>query len=106
MNLMPLYEKIVVKLKDKQEIKSETGLVYTKNMSSQSYTTVEGTVLAVGTGRLLSDGNIVPLKVKVGDTIIFSKMQGESYFDGTQDLTILSESNILAIVKEDENANN
>lgn len=103
MKLMPLYEKIVVILKNKQEIKSSTGLTYTKDMSISANSTMVAEVVAVGEGRLLADGTIIPLKVKVGDTILFSKMQGESYNDGKDDYTILSEQNILAILKEEEN---
>ena len=101
MNLKPLYEKIVVELNDKQEITSSSGLSYTKNMSLSSNSTMVGTVVAVGEGRLLSDGNIVPLKVKVGDKVVFSKMQGDNYNDGNKDYTILSESMILLILEGD-----
>lgn len=101
MNWKPLYEKIVVQMLNKQEIQSETGLTFTKNLSLTNHTTIKGKVVAVGDGRLMSDGTLVPLKVKVGDTVIFSKMQGESYEDGKSEYTILSESNILAIIEED-----
>ena len=99
MNLKPLYEKIVIELNDKQEIKSSSGLSYTKNMSLSSNSTMVGTVVAVGEGRLLNNGDIVPLKVKVGDKVVFSKMQGDNYNDGNKDYTILSESMILLIIE-------
>lgn len=102
MKLKPLYEKIAVIIDSKQEMKSSSGLTYTKNLSTNQYTTIVGRVVAVGDGRLLADGTIVPLKVKVGDKIIFSKMQGESYNDGSDDYTLLSEQNVIAILGEDE----
>lgn len=101
MHLMPLYEKILIKMPNAQELTSETGITFTRDLSKNTNTTLEGEVVAVGKGRLLSDGTIVPMTVKVGDRIVFSKMQGESYNDGKQDYTILSEANVLAIVKED-----
>ena len=101
MQLEPLYDRIVVELSDKQELKSETGLTYVKNMSVSNNTTMIGKVVAVGNGRLMSDGTVVPLIVKVGDTVVFSKMQGESFNDGSSDFTILSEAHILTILKED-----
>lgn len=101
MQLEPLYDKIVVEISDKQELKSETGLTYVKNMSIANNTTMVGVVKAIGEGRLMSDGTIVPLKVKVGDKVIYSKMQGENFNDGVSDLTILSEAHILSILKED-----
>lgn len=102
MQLIPLYDKIVIEIDNKQNIKSATGLTYTKDMSISSNTTLVGRVVAVGDGRLMQNGEIVPLKVNVGDRVIYSKMQGESYNDGEKDYTILSESCILAIEKEDE----
>lgn len=101
MQLQPLYDKIVVEIADKQEMTSETGLTYTKNMSISNNTTMTGIVKAVGEGRLLADGNIVPMKVKVGDKVLYSKMQGESFNDGKTDYTIISEAHILTIIKED-----
>ena len=101
MNLKPLYEKIVIEIDDKQEIKSATGLSYTKNMSISANSTMIGKVVAVGEGRLLSDGTIVPLKVKVGDKVVFYKMQGDNYNDGSKDYTIISESMILLVLEGD-----
>lgn len=106
MKLKPLYEKITVIIDDKQEVKSSTGLSYVKNMSISANTTMVGKVVAVGTGRLMADGTIVPLTVKVGDKVLFSKMQGESYSDGDTEYTVLSEQCIMAILEEDTDGNN
>lgn len=102
MNLKPLYEKIVVKMESKQQVASETGLTYIKDLSLSKNTTITGKVVAVGQGRLLVDGSLRPLLVNVGDKVLYSKMQGESYNDGKDDYTILSESNILAVLDESE----
>ena len=102
MKLKPLYEKIAVIIDDKQEMKSASGLQYTKNMSISANTTIIGKVVAVGDGRLLADGTIVPLKVKVGDRVLYSKMHGESYEDGEENYVLLSEQNVIAIMEEDE----
>lgn len=105
MHLMPLYDKIVVKMKNKQEIQSGK-LTYVKNLSTSANSTIIGEVVAVGEGRMLANGTLKSLRVKKGDTVLFSKMQGESYDDGTEEYTILSESSILAIVEEDNCDNN
>ena len=102
MQLIPLYEKLVVHITDKQEIKSASGIVIQKDMSQTGNTSMTGEVVAVGEGRLLADGTILPLKVKVGDTVLFTKMVGESYNDGENDYIILSESNILAKIREEK----
>lgn len=101
MNWKPLYDKIVVQMYNKQDVTSETGLSYIKDLSISSHTTIKAKVVAVGDGRLMADGTVVPLKVQVGDTIIFSKMQGETYEDGKNEYTILSEANILSIIEEE-----
>ena len=102
MKLKPLYDKIAVIIDDKQELKSTSGLQYTKNMSISANTTMIGKVVAVGDGRLLADGTIIPLKVKIGDRVIYSKMQGESFEDGENNIVLLSEQNVIAIMGEDE----
>ena len=101
MQLRPLYDKIVVEIADKQEMTSETGLTYTKNMSISNNTTMVGRVVAVGNGRLMADGTIIPLKVNIDDMVLFSKMQGESYNDGKKDYIIISEAHILTILEEE-----
>ena len=101
MQLQPLYDKIVVEIADKQEMTSETGLTYTKNMSISNNTTMTGIVVAVGEGRLMADGTVVPLHVEEGDKVLFSKMQGESYSDGKKDYTIISEAHILSKIDEE-----
>ena len=100
MFLMPLYDKIVVKMENKQEVKSGK-LTYVKNLSTSANSTIMGKVVAVGEGRMLADGTLKSLRLRVGDIVLFSKMQGESFDDGINEYTILSESSVLAIVKED-----
>ena len=99
MKWMPLYDKIIVELNNVQEQKSETGIVIIQDMSSNKYTIMEGTVIAVGEGRLLVDGNVKKPIVSVGDKIKFSKLQGETFVDNGKEYTIISESNILAFKK-------
>ena len=103
MSLKPLYEKIAVIIDDKQERKSATCVTYVKNLSTNNHTTMTGIVYAVGEGRLTVDGDIIPLKVKVGDKVLYSKMQGESYNDGLNEYVLLSEQNIIAILEDEEN---
>ena len=100
MSVKPLYDKVVLNIDAKQEIVASNGLSYVKNMSLSNNTTMIGKVVAVGDGRLLANGSIVPMKVKVGDRVLYSKMQGGSYNDGESDLVILSESCILAILED------
>ena len=59
----------------------------------------EGTVLAVGPGRF-DDGERVPLDIKVGDTVIYSKYGGTEVKYGGEELLILSARDVLAIIKK------
>lgn len=95
----PMYDKVIIKPNNIQEVKSETGLVYENNMSLSKNTTLQGVVVAVGRGRLLQDGRILPPVVRVGDTVYVSKITGESFEQDSMEYIILSESNILAIKK-------
>ena len=96
MKWTPLYDKIIVELNNIQEQVSESGIRIIQDMSTNKYTIQEGTVIAVGEGRLLQDGSIKKPIVNIGDKIKFSKMQGETFVDEGKEYTIISESNILA----------
>ncbi|ACO03362.1 chaperonin GroS [Persephonella marina EX-H1] len=55
--------------------------------------------MAVGEGRLLENGEIAPLKVKVGDKVIYSKYAGNEFVVDGEELIVLREDDILAIVE-------
>ncbi len=99
MKWMPLYDKIIIELNNIQEQVSETGIRIIQDMSTNKYTVLEGTVIAVGQGRLLQSGEILPMTVQPGYKVKFSKLQGETFMDNNKEYTIISESNILAYEK-------
>lgn len=100
MQFNPIYDKVIVKIDNIQEIKSDSGLTVTLDMGKSTNTVCKGDVIAVGEGRLLSNGSIVPLKVHVGDKVLYPKMQGECITQPDGDYCILSESSILCVVEE------
>ncbi|MGE5416144.1 MAG: co-chaperone GroES [Acidobacteriota bacterium] len=94
MNVKPLGDRVVVKVLQGEE-KTKSGIFLPDTAKEKPQ---EGEVLAVGTGKLLENGTKVPLDVKVGDRIIFSKYGGmEIKIDGEEYL-ILGERDILATV--------
>lgn len=95
MNIKPLGDRVVVKALEKEE-KTKSGIVLPDTAKEKPQ---QGKVLAVGTGRTLDNGTRVPLEVKEGDTIIFSKYAGTEVKIEEQDVLILSERDILAIVQ-------
>jgi chaperonin GroES len=92
--LRPLTDRVVVKPKAREEM-TKSGILLPDTAKEKPQ---EGTVVAVGTGKVLDNGTKVPLEVKVGDTVLYAKYAGTEYkIDGEEHL-ILRESDILAIV--------
>jgi len=96
MAIRPLHDRVILK-RAEQEIKSAGGIVLTGSAAEKS---TRGEVIAVGNGRILENGEVKALDVKVGDTVIFNDGYGvkTEKLDG-EEVLILSESDILAIVE-------
>jgi chaperonin GroES len=91
--LRPLGDRILVKA-DPAEAKTKSGIVLPDAAKEKPQ---EGTVIAVGSGRVLDNGTKVPVEVKVGDKVLYSKYGGtEIKLDG-EDYIVLSERDILAV---------
>lgn len=95
MKLVPLYDRVIVKPCD-VETKSEGGIL----LGSAAQKSTRGEVIAVGKGRILDNGQVAALTVKVGDIVVYNEGYGtkKERLDG-EDVIILSESDILAIVE-------
>ena len=92
--LKPLGDRVIIELVQSEE-KTASGIVLPDTAKEKPQ---EGKVVAVGTGRILENGERVALEVSQGDTIIFSKYAGtEVKYEGTEYL-ILRESDILAVI--------
>ena len=94
MNLRPLYDRVVIKRLE-SETKTSSGLFIPDTAKEKQS---QGIVLAVGQGMIGSNHQLIPLTVEVGQTVLFGKYDGIEIKYAGQDLVILSESNILAIV--------
>ena len=94
-SLQPLEDRIVVKPSEGEEM-TASGLVIPDTAKEKPQ---EGEVLAVGPGRY-EDGSRVPLDVKVGDKVIYSKYGGTEVKVGGDELLILSARDVLAIVNK------
>lgn len=96
MALKPLGDRVVVKVIEEEEQRTAGGIVLPDTAKEKPQ---KGEVIAVGSGKLLDNGERVPLEVKVGDRIIFAKYGGtEVKVNGTEYL-ILRENDILAIAE-------
>ena len=95
MNLQPLEDRIIVR-PDAAESTTASGLVIPDSAKEKPQ---QGEVLAVGGGRRSDSGDLIPVDVATGDTVVYSKYGGtEINIDG-EDLLILNARDVLAIVK-------
>ncbi len=95
MKIRPLHDRIIVKRKN-IESKSSGGIVLTGSAAGKSN---RGKVIAVGKGRILDNGNIKKLDIKVGDVVIFNDGYGiKSEKIDNKEVLIMSENDVLAII--------
>jgi len=94
MNLKPLGDRVVLKPSDKEE-KTKSGILLPDTAKEKPQ---EGTVEAVGTGRILDSGAKVPMELKVGDKILYAKYAGNEFKVDEIEYLIVSEKDVLAVV--------
>jgi chaperonin GroES len=94
--IKPLSDRIVVKTKSAEEV-SQGGIILPDTAKEKPQ---EGEVVAVGPGKLLDSGKLVPIEVKVGDTIIYSKYGGTEVKVDGEEYVILRQDDVLAIVSK------
>ena len=95
MNLRPLHDRIVVKRLE-QETKTASGIVIPDQAAEKPD---QGQVVAVGNGKILEDGKTRALDVKVGDKVLFGKYSGQTVKVGNEELLVMREDDVMAIVE-------
>jgi chaperonin GroES len=96
MKVRPLYDRIVVKRLEDEAETSQGGIIIPDSAKEKPQ---QAEVVAVGKGKRLDDGKLVPLEVEVGNRILFGKYSGnEIKIDGTEYL-ILREDEILGVIE-------
>jgi chaperonin GroES len=93
-NIRPLGDRVVVKTVSREE-KTQSGIYLPDTAQEKPQ---EATVVAVGPGKLLDNGDRAPMDVKEGDRVLFSKYAGTEVKQLDEDLLILRESDILAVI--------
>ncbi|MFN0302539.1 MAG: co-chaperone GroES [Burkholderiales bacterium] len=94
MKLRPLHDRVVIKRLD-EERKSAGGILIPENAAEKPD---QGEVIAIGNGRVMEDGKIRPLDVKVGDRILFGKYSGSTVkIEGTEYL-VMKEDDIMGVI--------
>ena len=104
MKLEPIGDNIIIELdeiKKSKEKKLDSGLIIpAANISDQEARQDMATVIAVGEGRILNNGRLLPLRVKPGDRVLFNKYAGTQLIQDDKTYLILKECDILAIMRD------
>ena len=91
----PLHDKVIIQRLEEME-KSAGGIIIPDTAKEKPQ---QGKVIAVGTGIVLKDGKTVPLQVKPGDRVIFSKYGGTELKMGEEDFLVMREDDVLGIIE-------
>ena len=92
--LKPLSDRVIVKNLAADE-KSAGGIILPDTAKERPQ---RGEIIAVGPGRVLDDGKLVPMEVKVGDKVLFSKYAGSEVKVDGEDYVIMREEEIFAVI--------
>lgn len=95
MNIKPLFDRVVLKIEKEQT--TNVGGIFLPDMSREK--SQIGTVVAVGDGGKI-DGQAVEMKLKVADRVLFSKFAGTEFKYQGEDLLIIKQTDILAIINQ------
>ncbi len=96
MDVKPLHDRILVKRIEEKEI-VKGGIIIPDTAKEKP---MEGEVIAVGPGKILEDGKRSNMDVKKGDRILFGKYSGTDIKIGDEELVIMREDDVLAVIKK------
>lgn len=96
LKLQPLGDRVVIE-REESEGKTAGGIILPDTAKDKP---ARGVVVSVGDGKLLDDGTRAKFQVKVGDRVLFTSYSGEEFKVGDQDLLLMRESDILAILED------
>jgi len=96
MKLLPLNDRLIIDAGKKEE-KTASGLILPETASQER--PEQGTVIAVGPGRLDEKGNRVPMTVNVGNRIVFKKYSPDEVKVDDKEYLVISESDVLAVIE-------
>ena len=95
MKIRPLHDRVIIK-RTEEERKSPGGIVIPDSATEKP---IKGKVIAVGKGRILEDGKVRPLDLKVGDKVLFGKYSGTEVKVDGEDLLVMKEDDIMAVIE-------
>jgi chaperonin GroES len=95
MKIRPLHDRVIVKRLE-EERTSPGGIVIPDTATEKP---IQGKVIAVGKGKILEDGHVRPLDVKVGDKILFGKYSGTEVKVDGEEYLVMREEDVMAIIE-------
>ncbi|AHK79052.1 MULTISPECIES: co-chaperone GroES [Ectothiorhodospira] len=95
MNIRPLHDRVIIKRME-EERTSPGGIVIPDSAAEKP---IRGEVMAVGNGKILENGDVRALDLKVGDKVIFGKYSGTEVKVDGQDLLVMREEDVMAVVE-------
>ena len=95
MNIRPLHDRIIVE-RIEEETMTASGIIIPDSAKEKPQ---EGSVIAVGKGKMTEDGKILPLDVKVGDKVLFGKYSGTEIKIEGKEFLMMREDDILGVVE-------
>ena len=96
MKVRPLHDRVIVKRKEEERL-SPGGIVIPDTAKEKP---IRGEVIAVGTGKLLEDGRVRPLDVRIGDEVLFGKYSGSEVKVDSEELLVMREDDIMAVIEK------
>ncbi len=95
MSIRPLHDRVIVR-RVEEERRSAGGIVIPDSATEKP---IRGEVMAVGRGKILENGSVRPLDLKVGDKVLFGKYSGTEVKVDGQDLLVMREEDIMAVLE-------
>ena len=95
MNIRPLHDRVVVRRKE-EETTSPGGIVLPGSATEKP---VQGEILAVGKGKILENGDVRPLDLQVGDTVLFGKYSGTEIKIEGEEVLVMREEDIMGVIE-------
>jgi chaperonin GroES len=95
MKIRPLHDRVIVKRLE-EERTSPGGIVIPDTAAEKP---IQGKIIAVGNGKILEDGKVRPLDIKVGDKILFGKYSGTEVKVDGEDLLVMREEDVMAVIE-------
>ncbi|HEY1180981.1 MAG TPA: co-chaperone GroES [Rhodocyclaceae bacterium] len=95
MKIRPLHDRVIVKRLE-EETKTASGIVLPDSATEKPD---QGTVLAIGAGKILEDGKVRPMSVKVGERVLFGKYAGQAVKVDGEEVLVMREEDIVGVVE-------